>query len=85
MDWKEAIGFAGGLLTTMGLFPQVWRLFKLKSAYEISLAFSILSAIGIAFWLCYGIVEGLPSVIFWNSIALALVCSMLYAKLKWGR
>ena len=85
MDWKELIGFVGGLLTTMGMVPQVWRLFKLKSAREISLAFSVLFIIGIAFWLSYGILQGLLSVIIWNGISLVLGCGMLFAKLKWGR
>ena len=85
MDWKELIGFVGGLLTTMGMIPQVWRLFKLKSAREISLTFSLLFNIGIGFWLSYGILQGLLSVIIWNGISLVLGCGMLYAKLKWGR
>jgi len=85
LDWKELIGFVGGLLTTMGMVPQVWRLFKLKSAREISLAFSVLFIIGIAFWLSYGILQGLLSVIIWNGISLVLGCGMLFAKLKWGR
>ncbi len=85
LDWKELIGFIGGLLTTMGMVPQVLRLFKLKSAHEISLTFSLLYGIGISFWLAYGILNGLLSVIIWNSLALALGCGMIYAKLKWGR
>lgn len=85
LNWEEMIGFLGGLLTTIGMVPQVWRLYKLKSAYEISLTFSILFVIGIAFWLSYGIIKGLMSVIIWNAISLSLGCGMLYAKLKWGR
>ena len=85
MEWKELIGFVGGLLTTAGMVPQVWRLFKLKSAREISLIFSILFVIGIGLWLCYGILQGLMSVIIWNGISLILGCGMLYAKITWGR
>ena len=85
MDWHEVLGFVGGFLTTMGMVPQVFRLFKLKSAHEISLTFSILFVVGIAFWLLYGLERGLISVIIWNGISLALGCGMLYAKLRWGR
>ena len=85
MDWQELLGFVGGFLTTIGMVPQVWRLFRLKSAHEISLTFSVLFVIGIAFWLLYGIERGLMSVIIWNGISLALGACMLYAKLKWGR
>ena len=85
MDWQELLGFVGGFLTTIGMVPQVWRLFRLKSAHEISLTLSVLFVIGIAFWLLYGIERGLMSVIIWNGISLALGACMLYAKLKWGR
>ncbi len=84
MEWKELIGFVGGLMTTMGMVPQVWRLFKLRSAHEISLIFSSLFVLGISCWLSYGILLRLPSVIVWNGISLILGCGMLYAKLKWG-
>jgi len=79
------IGFLGGFLTTMGMVPQVWRLFKLKSAHEISMTYSLMLNIGIALWLAYGILQGLMSVIIWNGIALILGCGIFYAKIKWGR
>ena len=85
MDSKELLGFIGGLLTTGGFVPQVWRLFKLKSAREISLIFTTFFVVGIAFWLSYGILSGLLSVILWNIITLFLGSCMLYAKLKYGR
>jgi uncharacterized protein with PQ loop repeat len=34
----------------MGMVPQVWRLFKLKSAHEISLTFSLCFIIGVVFF-----------------------------------
>jgi len=85
LDWKELLGFVGGILTTGGFVPQVWHLFKLKSAHEISLPFTLFFLSGAACWLGYGISLGLPPVILWNAISLALVCAMLYAKLKYGR
>jgi len=85
LDWKELLGFIGGALTTMGFVPQVWRLFRLKSAHEISLSFTVFFLLGIAFWLSYGISLGLLSVIIWNAITFVLGCAMLYAKLRYGR
>ncbi|ABC75902.1 SemiSWEET family sugar transporter [Syntrophus aciditrophicus] len=85
MDWREVIGFIGGFLTTMGMIPQVWRLFRMKSAHEISISFSLLLNTGIAFWLIYGILHGRIALILWNGIALILGLAMFYAKMKWGR
>lgn len=85
MDWKELLGFIGGALITVGFIPQVWRLFKLKSAREISLPFTLLFLLGTAFWLSYGISMNLVSVILWNTISLVIMGAMVYAKIKYGR
>jgi len=85
MVWQELLGFVGGALMTVATIPQVWRLYKLKSAHEISLLFTWLFLLGTACWLSYGISLNLPPVILWNSITLVLGIAMLYAKLKYGR
>lgn len=79
------LGLVGGFFTTTSLIPQVWRLYRLKSAKEISLTFNIFFALGVIFWLWYGIMLKLPAVILWNGITLVLVGSMLYAKLKYNK
>lgn len=85
MIWKELLGFVAGALINIGFIPQVWRLFKLKSAREISWPFILLFLTGLASWLAYGILLNLPPVILWNAIATAMMCVMLYAKLKYGK
>ena len=80
----ELIGSIGGFLTTVSMIPQVWKMFKSMSAYDVSMTFSLLFTIGIAFWLAYGILLGLVSVIVWNSTALVLGILMVYGKVKWG-
>lgn len=85
LDWKEALGFAAGALISVALVPQVWRLYHLKSAREISLLFNLLFLAGGVCWLAYGISKGLLSVIIANAVNLALVSAMLYAKVKYGR
>ena len=39
LEWRELLRSMGGALTTVGFIPQVWRLFRLKGAREISLPF----------------------------------------------
>jgi len=81
----EWLGFVGGALVTCSLIPQLIRIFKLRSAREISLLFNILLLLGLISWLAYGISLRLPPVIIWNAIGTALVSVLLYAKLKYGR
>ena len=82
---EEILGFIAGALMTVGFVPQVWRLYKLKSAKEISLPFTSLFLVGTMLWLCYGILLRLPPVILWNGITLFLGGAMLFAKLKYGK
>ena len=85
MNSVEALGVLAGALTTLGLIPQVVRVFRLKSAREISLAFTFLFMAGIFLWLLYGIWLGLLPVILWNSVSLAILGLLAYAKLRYGR
>lgn len=81
----EWFGFIAGAIITIGFLPQVIRVFKLKSAHEISLTFTISFLIGIGCWLAYGISLRLTPVILWNSISVILALALLYAKLKYRR
>ena len=85
MSTGEILGFAAGALVTLSYFPQIIRVFRLKSAHEISLTFTILMLVGISIWLAYGIYFRLAPIILWNVIGAAQAAVMLYAKLKYGR
>ncbi len=81
----ESLGFVAGALVTCSLIPQLVRVFKLRSAHEISLLFTTLLLAGIIIWLAYGILLRLTPVILWNAASVVLVTLLLYAKLKYGR
>jgi len=81
----EVLGFIGGGIITGSLIPQVHRVFKLRSAHDISLSFTILLLIGLILWVNYGLSFNLAPVVLWNTISIGLVALLLYAKLKYGR
>lgn len=82
---QEIPGFVAGALTTMAFIPQIWRLFKIKSAHEISISFTLLLTCGVTCWLVYGILFGLIPVILWNAVTLCLALTILYEKVRYGR
>jgi uncharacterized protein with PQ loop repeat len=82
--WQEFLGFDGGLFITLGIIPQVWRLFTLNNR-DISLSFTLLLLLGGACWSVHGISMSLLPVIVWNAILSCLMCVTLYAKVKYGR
>jgi len=69
----------------MALVPQLVKIFRLKSAVEISLPFTVLLLVGMLCWLSYGILFQLIPVIFWNAVGAGLVATLLVGKLKYGR
>lgn len=81
----EYLGLLAGLLTTLALVPQIIRVYKLKSARDISLIYNTTMLIGILAWLIYGILQGAVSLIIWNIIGCALNSWLLFAKFKFGR
>jgi MtN3 and saliva related transmembrane protein len=82
---QDVFSFIGGVLVTVALVPQVVKIFRLKSALEISLPFTILLLVGMLCWLGYGILFPLFPIILWNAVGAALVATLLFAKLKYGR
>lgn len=85
MFYFELLGFLGGALITLGFIPQILRLFRLKSAQEISIPFTVLFLAGGVCWLIYGILLSLPPVVLWNVVTIVLLTILMYAKIKYRR
>jgi len=85
LDWQQIFGLVAGGLIAVSYIPQIWKLFKLKSAKEISLPFSLLQLCGGIMWLIYGLILSLPAVTITNIVNVALVCLLLYAKVKYSK
>ena len=75
--WVEALGLAAGTCTTISLFPQVARIWRTKSAGDLSLLMFTIFACGLIMWLCYGIATHSLSVILANAVSLAAVIAIL--------
>ena len=72
------------MFVALGLVPQILRVWKLRSAQEISLSFNLLFLIGTTLWLAYGLFLGLTSVILWNGANDVLLILLLTMKLNYG-
>ena len=73
----ESIGSAAGFCTTISLVPQLYRIWRNKSARDLSPAMFIVFCLGILFWLLYGVFAKSPSVIVANGATLTLVIAIL--------
>ncbi len=85
MVWADYIGQAAGMLIAVSFIPQLIRVYKLKSAYEISTTFTSMLLLGLLSWIVYGIYFRLVPIILWDSIAFIQVLILLIFKMKFGR
>jgi len=81
----EILGLIAGALTTLAYVPQVVKVWRSRSARDISLGMFLLMNCGIALWLVYGLLIGSPGLIAANLVTLGLTAAVLVAKLKFDR
>ena len=84
MESETAVGFVAGILTTVAFVPQVTRIWKTRSARDVSLPAFVVFTIGVAMWLAYGILKQELAIMLWNAVTLALAIAILWMKIKFG-
>ncbi|NEP77070.1 MAG: hypothetical protein F6K39_02140 [Okeania sp. SIO3B3] len=84
-NWVEAVGMVAGVQTTLAFLPQAVRVWRTKSAKDISLATFVLFTSGVSCWLAYGLLIHSMSIILANFVTLLLAASILVLKLRYTR
>jgi MtN3 and saliva related transmembrane protein len=80
----DLIGAVAGTLSTVAFVPQAWRIWKTRSARDLSLPMYLIFTSGVALWLLYGVVLGAVPIIVCNGVTLLLAGTVLAMKLKFG-
>ncbi len=80
MDYNT-IGIVAGILTTAAYVPQVVKVWRSKSARDISMPTFLMLSAGILLWFFYGLDIGSFPVIAANAITLLLVVAVAAMKL----
>ncbi|HVT36181.1 MAG TPA: SemiSWEET transporter [Nevskiaceae bacterium] len=81
----DLLGLAAGTLTTVAFVPQVWRVWRTRSAADISLAMYVVFTCGTSTWLAYGLALHALPVIVANVITTGLAGCVLLMKLRFER
>ena len=84
MDLTKLMGYSAAILTTAAFVPQVWQVWKSRSAKDISLGMYIVFVTGIAFWLLYGLLKQDWPIIIANLVTFILAGCVLVMKLRFG-
>jgi len=83
IDTTTALGIAAGTLTTIAFIPQVIKIWRSKSAKDISLGMFLIFSTGVALWLWYGIAINALPIIIANAITLMLALLILFFKFRY--
>ena len=79
---EDIIGYIGGIFSSVSFLPQVIKIWKTKSAHDLSMATLLLLTTNVTLWLTYGITIKSTPLWLTNAIVLAMVLTMIYFKIR---
>jgi len=77
----DLLGLVAGTLTTCSFVPQVVRIWRTRSARDISTVMFLLLSLGVLLWVVYGVAIQSAPVIVANGVTLVLALAILGMKL----
>jgi MtN3 and saliva related transmembrane protein len=83
MDFITILGLVAGALTTIAFLPQMFQIWRTKSAGDVSYVMLIVFMSGLFLWLIYGIILGALPIILANGVTLFFNLIILWLKIKY--
>jgi MtN3 and saliva related transmembrane protein len=85
MNAITALGLTAATLTTCSFVPQLTKVWRTKSAEDLSYGMFSAFSLGISLWLLYGLLRDDVPVIAANGITLVLSVAILVLKARYSR
>jgi len=85
MDALTALGLTAATLTTCSFVPQLTRIWRTKSAHDLSYGMFSAFSLGILLWLIYGVLRDDLPIIVANGTTLVLSVTILLLKISYDR
>lgn len=85
MDWIQFAGHFGAFLSSVTFIPQVYRVWKTRSANDLSMTMMLIVFTSTIIWLVYGVALNLWPVILANSIICFLSLLLIYFKITFKK
>lgn len=83
MSLITLLGLVAGTLTTIAFLPQLVKIWRSKSAKDISLNTLIIFNLGVFLWLIYGIYLQAVPIILANGLTLVFNSIIVWLKIKY--
>jgi len=77
------LGMIAGAMTTIAFLPQLFKVWRSKSAKDISMTWLVIFSSGVFLWLIYGLLLGQLPIVLANAVTLSLTGVILGFKLKY--
>lgn len=84
MDATTALGMTAATLTTCSFVPQLTKVWRTKSAEDLSYGMFSVFSLGIVLWLVYGLLQRDLPLIAANGITLVLSVAILALKRRYS-
>jgi MtN3 and saliva related transmembrane protein len=85
MNISKIIGLCAATLTMFSFVPQVYTMFRCKSARDVSLLTIVQLAGGVSLWIVYGVMVRDRIIILANSVTLVTLLSALFLFFKYNQ
>ncbi len=82
MNMISVVGLAAAFCTTVAYLPQALRIWRTRSAQDVSLGRYLVMSLGLVLWLVYGVCIGSLPIILANTATLLLTSLILILKLR---
>jgi MtN3 and saliva related transmembrane protein len=82
MEIANLIGTLSGFISSVTFLPQVIKIWKTKSAKDLSVGTLFFLILGVSLWLFYGLLKMDYPIIITNALVLSMVLVMAYFKYK---
>jgi len=84
MDLLVVLGLVAGALTTASFVPQLVKVWRTKSAEDISMGMFATFCMGVVLWLIYGIALRDVAIIAANGVTLVLALAIVVLKIRYA-
>jgi MtN3 and saliva related transmembrane protein len=79
-----SLGLIAGTLTTIAFLPQLIKIWRSRSAKDISLGMFLIFSTGVFLWLVYGLLIGDTPIVVANFITFVLAVTILVFKFRYS-
>src|SRR5687767_11220015 len=79
---QDIIGYLATFFSSISFLPQVLRIWKSRSAHDLSMITLVLLFSNTSLWCIYGVMIDAKPIWLTNSIVLAMIITMIYFKLR---